>query len=388
MVLASSFGTQVMAVAVAWEVYDITRNPLDLGLIGLVQFVPVLSLVLVTGIAADRFSRRRILQICLTVVFLCATSLLLFSISGSTNVLWVFATLFVLGIARAFLAPAESSLAPNLVQPVAIGNAVALTSSAWQTSNIVGPVVAGLLYGISPGIAYGTAVALELVALISISMVPKPAQRGAYQAVSMETILAGFRFIFKQKVVFGAISLDLFAVLLGGAVALLPVYARDILHAGPEGLGLLRAAPGIGAILIAVLMSRFPIQNHAGKVLLIFVGLFGLSTLIFGFSNSLWIAVPALFFVGAFDMVSVIIRETIMQLWTPDEVRGRVNAVNSVFIGASNELGEFRAGFMAFLIGAVGAVTIGGAMTMLVAASWAKIFPQLRDVKTLDRPHH
>lgn len=388
MVLTSSFGTQIMAVAVAWEVYDITRNPLDLGLIGLVQFVPVLSLVLVTGIAADRFSRRRILQICLSVVFLCALSLFAFSLSGSTNILWVFGTLFILGVARAFLAPAESSLAPNLVPPAAINNAVATTSSAWQSSNIIGPVMAGLLYGIAPGAAYGTAVVLELIALVSISMVAKPAQRTDKQAVSVETILAGFRFIFQQKVVLGAISLDLFAVLFGGAVALLPVYARDILDAGPAGLGLLRGAPGVGAIVVAVLMSRFPIKDHAGKVLLVFVGLFGLSTLAFGFSNSLWIAVPALFFVGAFDMVSVIIRETIMQLWTPDEVRGRVNAVNSVFIGASNELGEFRAGSMAALIGAVGAVTIGGAMTMLVAGTWARIFPKLRDIRTLDRPGH
>jgi MFS family permease len=216
-------------------------------------------------------------------------------------------------------------------------------------------------------------------------MIPRPARRESHQAASLNTMLAGFRYIFANKVVLGAISLDMFAVLMGGAVALLPVYAKDILHAGPQELGLLRAAPGIGAIIMALVLTRFPIRDHAGKLLFLFVGLFGAFTLLFGLSTTVWISIPALALVGASDMVSVTIRETIMQLWTPEEVRGRVNAVNSVFIGASNELGEFRAGTVAHFIGPVGAVALGGAGAIAVAVIWSRIFPALRDQRSLDK---
>jgi len=383
--VANSFAGQILAVAVAWQVYDITRNPLHLGLIGLAQFLPALLLVLVTGMVSDRFNRRVIISICLVAELGCAAAFLWFALTGIEVVWPIFAVLVVLGLSRSFMRPAEASLAPNLVPPEALSNAVALSSSAWQLATVVGPMMGGLLYGISAGAAYGTAFAMVLVAFTLVIFIPKPAQKRSEQAKALDEMLAGFRYIWRQKIVFGAITLDLFAVLLGGAVALLPVYARDILDTGPWGLGLLRAAPGVGGILVAIAMTRIPIRDHAGRILLIFVALFGLFTTIFGLSTSVWVAVPALLLVGATDMVSVVIRETMMQLWTPDDVRGRVNAINTVFIGASNELGDFRAGIMAFWMGTVAAVTIGGAATMGVAATWAYIFPQMRDVRTLDK---
>lgn len=383
--MLNSFASQILAVAVAWMVYDLTRNPLYLGLIGLVQFLPALLLVLVTGLAADRFSRRIIMSVCLGVQMACAASMLWFVLSGFEDIWPIFAILGVMGVARAFLGPAENSLAPNLVPPVALPNAVATTASAWQLAGIVGPMMGGLLYGVSAAFAFGTAAFMVTMGFILVLIIPRPAQSREAQAKGLKQILAGFHYVWQQKVVLGAISLDLFAVLMGGAVALLPVYARDILETGPWGLGLLRAAPGVGAILMALALTRFPVRDHAGKVLLICVALFGASTVVFGFSTSVWVAVPALFLVGASDMISVVIRETLMQLWTPDELRGRVNAVNTVFIGASNEMGEFRAGVMAFWVGTVTAVTVGGAATMAVSGAWAFLFPQLRDARKLDK---
>ena len=232
---------------------------------------------------------------------------------------------------------------------------------------------------------FGAIIGLGVAGSVAVLLIPRPAQRESHQATSLETIFGGFRYIFSNKVVLGAISLDMFAVLMGGAVALLPVYTKDILHAGPQELGLLRAAPGIGAIAMALWLTRFPIRDHAGKLLFLFVGLFGLFTAVFGFSTTVWISIPALALVGASDMVSVTIRETIMQLWTPEEVRGRVNAVNSVFIGASNELGEFRAGTVAHFIGPVAAVGLGGIGAMGIAIIWSRIFPGLREQRSLDR---
>lgn len=384
-IMANSFASQILSVALAWQIYDLTRNPLYLGLIGLVQFVPALMLVLVTGLAADRFSRRIIMSVCLGVQMACVSTILYFTVTGVSEVWPVFAVLAVMGVARAFLGPAENSLAPNLVPAIALPNAVATTASAWQLSNIVGPMLGGLLYGFGATVAFGTSVGMVTIGFILVLFIPRPAQSREAQAKGLKQILAGFNYVWNQKVVLGAISLDLFAVLMGGAVALLPVYARDILDTGPWGLGLLRSAPGVGAILMALALHRFPVRDHAGRVLLICVSLFGASTILFGFSTSVWIAVPALFLVGATDMISVVIRETLMQLWTPDELRGRVNAVNTVFIGASNELGEFRAGVMAFWVGAVAAVTIGGAATIGVAATWSFVFPQLRNARKLDK---
>ena len=384
--LAASFAAQIMSVSVGWQVYDITRNPFFLGLVGLAQFLPALLLVLVTGLAADKFPRRRIMQISLAIEVGCATVLLFFaSITGHHEIWPIYLVLVTLGTARAFIGPAGASLAPNLVPAPALANAVAMNATAWQLAGIIGPVAGGLLYGISPWVAYGSAGTLAAIALISISQVKAPAQKPHQQETSIGTLLAGFRYIWREKVVLGAISLDLFAVLMGGAVALMPVFARDILETGPWGLGLLRAAPGIGAIGTALFLARFPVRDNAGITLFVFVAGFGFFTMLFGLSSSIWFSVPLLALIGACDMVSVSIRETIMQLWTPDSVRGRVNAVNSVFIGASNELGEFRAGMMATVIGAQAAVALGGAATVAVAGIWSQIFPGIRRQRSLDK---
>ena len=384
--MLTSFAAQIVAVSVGWQIYDITGQAVLLGLVGLSLFLPSLLLVLVTGLAADRLNRRLIMACCLAVEFCCAAFMLVFTGQPGHPVWPIFVMLVILGTSRAFLGPASSSLSPNLVPPEALSSAVTATATAWQFANILGPVAGGLLYGLGPSVAFGAAGTMALVGAISVLLIPRPMVRQSHQATSVETLLAGVRYIFRQKVVLGAISLDLFAVLLGGAYALMPIYAKDILHAGPFDLGLLRAAPGIGAIGTALLLVRFPVRSHAGRLLFFCVAGFGLFVAIFGLSTSIWLAVPALVLVGACDMVSVSIRETIMQLWTPDEVRGRVNAVNSVFIGASNELGEFRAGLVAAWLGAVVAVVGGGLATMAVAAIWSRLFPGLREQQSLDRP--
>ncbi|MBF0679221.1 MAG: MFS transporter [Devosia sp.] len=383
--LLVSFAVQIMSVSVAWQIYDVTGNVFLLGLVGLSLFLPALLLILVTGLTADRFNRRGIMAVCLTVELVCALGFLTF-VNAQEHEVWpIFGILVLLGTARAFWSPAAQSLAPNLVPPEALSNAITTNATAWQMAAILGPAAGGLLYGIAPSVAFGTSAVLLACAVVTVLMIPKPARVRDSQAKSLETIFGGFRYIRSNKVVLGAISLDMFAVLMGGAVALLPVYTKDILHAGPQELGLLRAAPGIGAIAMALFLTRFPIRDHAGKLLFLFVGLFGLFTAIFGLSTTVWVSIPALALVGASDMVSVTIRETIMQLWTPEEVRGRVNAVNSVFIGASNELGEFRAGTVAHFIGPVPAVVIGGFGAIAVAVIWSRIFPQLRDQRTLDK---
>jgi MFS family permease len=352
--------------------------------VGLVQFLPPLLLVLVTGLAADAFNRRYIIALCLAVEAGCAAALLVFTMS-SPSVVWpVFIILAVLGVARAFLNPAADALAPNLVPRQAIAHAISLNSMMWQLGTVAGPVAGGLLYGLSGEAAYGTALALVAAGagfVLAIGRVRQPAHA---TETSLDTLLAGFRFIKSERIVLGAISLDLFAVLLGGAVALLPVYARDILETGPWGLGLLRAAPGIGAILVALYLARFSIRDRAGIILFIFVAGFGLATTTFGLSTWVPLSIAALAVAGACDMVSVYVRETLLQLWTPDEVRGRVNAVNRVFVGASNELGEFRAGMVAAWLGAVTAVVMGGIGTVIVAGLWARIFPELRRARSLD----
>ena len=382
---SASFAANIISVSVGWQIYDITRNPLFLGYVGLAQFLPALLLVLVTGLAADTFPRRIIMAVCLGIETI-GGLILLASAFGHFDAIWpIYVALVLIGIARAFLVPASSSLAPNLVPPEALGNALTLNGTAWQAANIIGPAVGGLLYGISASAAYGTAIGLVLTAATLVLFIPRPPQMRRGEATSAETLLAGFRYIWGQKIVLGAISLDLFAVLLGGAVALLPVYARDILDVGPWGLGLLRSAPGIGAIGVAIVLQRFPVRDHAGVILFVCVALFGAFTTVFGLSTTVWLSIAALLLMGAFDMVSVVLRETMIQLWTPDEVRGRVSAVNAVFIGASNELGEFRAGLVAARWGTVFAVVVGGAGTMAVAGLWSVIFPGLRKQRHIDK---
>ncbi len=384
----SAFAMQVISVAVGWQIYDLTRDPFDLGLIGLVQFLPALILILVTGAAADRFGRRLIMGICEIVSLGSAIVLLYLTMRGLTSPLPVFAVLLVFGIARAFFAPASTSLAPNLVPQSDLANAIAWNSTSWQAATILGPVAGGLLYGLGDTVPYWCSLAFFTVATLLVFAIPKPPQERGVHNQSWETLSAGFRYIWREKIVLGAISLDMFAVLLGGAIALMPVFARDILELGPWGLGILRAAPGIGAIGMAIYLTANPISKNAGSAMFVAVALFGVATIVFGVSTIAWLSVTALIVMGAADMISVYVRQTLIQLWTPDKLRGRVSAVNMVFIGASNELGEFRAGGMAALIGAVPAVVIGGIGAVGVAGIWALLFPQLRRIQALNRVEH
>jgi MFS family permease len=381
-----AFATQIISVCVGWQMYDHTGSAIYLGLIGLVQFLPSLLLILLTGSVADRHNRRVISAICILVGTGCALLLLLLTLTGAFSPLPVFMILAVFGIERAFMTPAMQSLAPNLIPPEDLSNAVAWNSLTWDAAAILGPVAGGLLYGLNPSAAYSIAVGLFAVGTVLVYLIPKPPQRTSAQSKNWHEILAGFKFIWSEKVVLGAVSLDLFAVLLGGAVALMPIFARDILTLGPWGLGLLRAAPGFGAIAMALFLATYPLRHKAGLYMFVGVALFGVGTLIFGLSQTPWLSVLALALMGASDMISVYVRETLITLWTPDHVRGRVNAVNMVFVGASNELGEFRAGTMASIFGAVPAVVIGGIGTLAVAIVWAASFPQLRRIDTLDAP--
>ncbi|MBY3466311.1 MFS transporter [Rhizobium laguerreae] len=381
-----SFSQQIVSVAVGWQMYDQTGSAIYLGLIGLVQFLPSLLLMLVTGSVADRYNRRAIAALCSLVSALCTLALLAMTVMGTFTPLPVFAVLLIFGIERAFMSPAVQSLAPNLVPEQDLSNAIAWNSSSWQLAAITGPVLGGLLYGVSAPTAYTVAVVFSVLGAALLYMIPKPVQKTTGETKSWAMILGGFSFIRAEKVVLGAISLDLFAVLLGGATALMPIFARDILTLGPWGLGLLRAAPGLGAIVMAIFLAAYPLKHRAGIYMFIGVALFGVGTIIFGVSTNTEVSIAALALMGAADMVSVYVRESLIALWTPDHLRGRVNAVNMVFVGASNELGEFRAGTMAALFGAVPAVVIGGVGTLVVAAIWASSFPKLRRIDTLDAP--
>lgn len=382
--VAAGFAVQIISVSVSWQIYDLTRNPLYLGYVGLVQFLPAMALVLFTGLAADKFNRRMIMAACYGLEVACAAGLLWLTLAGSTAIAPIFAVLFVFGVARAFMNPAADALAPNLLPREAIPHGISLSSMQWQFTIIVGPVIGGLLYWFAPWAAYGSGVALMTLALMLVFAIGRVPQPNHAEETSLSMILAGFKFIRSEPVVLGAISLDLFAVLLGGAVALMPVYATDILHAGPLGLGILRAAPGIGAVVVAIYLAKYSIPPMAGVILFSCVAAFGVATVIFGISRWVPLSIAALILVGGFDMVSVYVRETLMQLWTKDEVRGRVNAVNRVFIGASNELGEFRAGVMAAWLGATSAVVLGGMGSVAIAAIWPRLFPKLRDIRTLE----
>jgi MFS family permease len=381
---AHGYAAQIMVVAVSWQVYDITNNPWDLGLIGLSQFLPALCLVLVTGLVADRFNRRLILSLCLVLEFIAAMGFVWFILTKQTNVNYVFGILAVLGLARAFFNPASDALAPNLLAREAIPHGISLNSMNWQITSITGPVVGGLLYGLGGHVAYSVAATLLVLALVCVIFIGQVQQTNHVEETTIGTMLAGFKFIKSEPIVLGAISLDLFAVLLGGATALMPVYARDILQVDEVGLGLLRSAPGVGAVVMALWLAKFGITNHAGKILFSCVAAFGVFTVVFGVSTWLPLSLFALVMMGALDMVSVYVRETLMQLWTPDEVRGRVNAVNRVFIGASNELGEFRAGSVAALLTAKTAVVMGGVGTVMVAGAWSWMFPGLREARKLE----
>ena len=382
--LCVTLAIQMQAVAIGWQIYDMTRRPLDLGLVGLAQFLPSLGLALVTGHVADRYDRRTVMALCIIVEALCAVLFLTFTLQDGTNTPFLFGVLVLFGTARAFEFPASVALMPNLVPPRLFTNAAAWSSSAWQVATIVGPAIGGLLYAIGPEAVYGCCILMFLLSVFLVSTIRIERREREQKAATWESVVAGISFIRGQPVVLGAVSLDLFAVLLGGATALLPVYARDILHVGPWGLGLLRSAPAVGALVMALLIARRPIQRHAGAILLGAVGVFGLSIVCFGLSHNLWLSLLALTILGASDMISVVIRRVLVLVKTPDEMRGRVSAVESVFIGASNELGEFESGVTAAWFGVVPAVVLGGLGTLAVVGLWVRIFPQLRRVDSLE----
>ncbi|WP_213271504.1 MFS transporter [Hyphomonas sp.] len=379
----TSFSVQVLSVAVGWQIYDATRDPALLGWIGLVQFLPALCLVVVTGNVADRLGRRLVMACAMLLMMACAGAILYLATTDQFAPVLVLSVLTLFGVARAFYGPASTSLAVNLVPREVFPNAVGWISSSWQLATIAGPVAGGLLYGLSPMAAYGTATTLFALGAALILTIPKPIQQVDKAPTTLSSLLGGFSYIWKEKIVLGAITLDLFAVLLGGAVALMPVYARDILDVGELGLGLLRAAPGVGAIIAIALITAFPIRDYAGWILLVSVGFFGLATAVFGASTLAWVSILALICVGGFDMISVYVREILVQIRTPDQLRGRVNAVNSIFVGASNELGETRAGFMAAALGPVFTVVAGGIAAVGVAGLSAFLFPKLRDARRL-----
>jgi MFS family permease len=384
------FCTEMQSVAVGWQVYEITKRPLDLGLTGLVQFLPGMCLFLVGGHSADRFDRRKLLTTCFAGYGLCSALLLLVTLRFEllhrpSTVLPIFAILVLVGVVRSFSMPASRALLPQLVPEEYFHSAVAWNSGVFQCATILGPALGGILYAVSrgPALVYGVALLSAATAVLTMLKIQVRSRPRPREPFTMQTVLAGFRYLWTHKLVLGSISLDLFAVLLGGAVALLPVYAKEILRTGPWGLGLLRSAPAIGAGFMALLMAYQPIRKRAGATMLWCVAGFGLFTIVFGLSRSLLLSLISLFFVGAADMVSVVVRGVLIQIETPEEMRGRVNAVDMIFIGASNELGEFESGLAAQWLGAVPAVVLGGVGTIVVTVLWAWMFPELRKADSL-----
>ncbi len=375
---------QMMAVAVGWQVYEISGNPLDLGLIGLAEFLPVPLLVLLAGHAADRFQRRRVIQISDGARALMALALLKITFDGATEV-WPFYLLaLAMGVTRAFGAPAGRAMLPDLVPVKDLANAVAWRSSGFQASFVVGPALGGLLYALLPVSVYGvSALLLAASVLLMFALKPRPVAAPA-ETPNWTSLVAGILLIRRKPLLLGAISLDLFAVLLGGVTALLPIFAKDILEVGVIGLGALRLAPAVGAIVMAVTLAHFPLQRGVGRTLYLSVAIFGLATIVFAVSTSFALSLAALAILGAADLVSVFVRSTVVPLATPDHMRGRVTAVEMVFIGASNELGMFESGFLAWLIGTVPAALLGGVGTLLVVLLWIRLFPDLYKVDRLD----
>ena len=397
-------GAEAQSVAVAWQVYEITHSPLDLGYTGLALFLPGLFCMLAAGHVADRFDRRRIILVCYVLQAFCTGALLWFALHGTGPAgpgghppIWpIYAVLVGIGLGRAFSGPASSALLPSLVSKGQFVNAITWGATIYQIANMAGPAVGGLLFTLQlhgqltrwngAGIVYAFTLLMLLCFLLLVSsMRAKPVVDAdiAKKGFSMKTVLAGLEYVYRTKLLLGSISLDLFAVLLGGAVALLPIFAQDVLHAGPRGLGLLRAMPSVGALAMSLLMTIRPIRQGAGRKMLLAVAVFGAATVIFGLSRSLIVSLVALTLVGASDMVSVVIRSSILQLATPPAMRGRVSAVNWLFIGASNEFGEFESGLTAHWFGAIRAVVLGGIGSLLVTATAAGLFPALRNANSL-----
>jgi MFS family permease len=393
--LSTTLAQTAMVVIIGYQVYDIARGTLhmslkdaafQLGLIGIAQFLPLALLTLVVGWVADRIDRRWIARAALALEASCATALGYLTATGLISLPRLFGIASLLGVARAFASPALSALAPNLVPKAILPNAIAMSSIAWQGGSVVGPAIGGYLYASGHYLPYAWSAGLFGLAFLSLMMVrpvPRPPMSAAPPWVQM---IDGLRYVRQNKVVLGAISLDLFAVLLGGATAMLPVYARDILHAGPEGLGHLRAAPALGAALTALFFAFRPLKTNVGVKMLFGVGVFGAATIVFGLSRWMPLSLLALAVLGSADMMSVYVRQSLMQLYTPDAMRGRVGAVSTLFVSGSNELGEAESGFLAALIGPVIAVVGGGIGAIAVTILWAKLFPQLKNARTFDPP--
>ena len=382
--VTEAFALQMAFVAIGWQVYSVRENPLDLGIVGLAEFLPLLLLALPAGHLADRVPRRNLLAVMMSLNVGVLAGLLVVTVAGAGTVWPFFLLAFVQGIGSAIGAPAGRALTPSLVPQEILVSALAQRSMVLGLSAVIAPAVGGILFAIQPELVYSISIGLALVALgcaLGLRSGRVPAAEGA---LGLDEVLAGVRLIRRTNVLLGAISLDLFAVLLGGAVALLPVFAKDILEVGPTGLGLLRAAPAVGALVGAAFIARYPIRRHAGPTLFVVVAGFGLCMVAFGLSRQLWLSMLALALGAGLDMVSVVLRQTILPLVTPDELRGRVNAVEMVFISGSNELGAFESGVAAALIGAVPAVVLGGIATVVVAGVWWKLFPSLARVDRLD----
>jgi MFS family permease len=383
--MTGAMANQMLMVAVSWQMYDLTGSALDLGLVGLIQFLPALVLTLPAGHLADRARRNRIISACL-VVQCTAAAILVFATHGtvvSRNL--IFALALALGVARAFQTPAQQAIVPLLVESRLLSLAITTSASGMQAAIICGPALGGMIYGFGPMWVYIACSALLLLAsmlMATVRAVHCPVKGG----LSRREIFAGVTFLRGNQVLLGALSLDLFAVLLGGATALLPIYARDILRSGPLALGLLRAAPAVGALMMSLALLRWPLQRHVGKRFLQAVGLFGLATVCFGLSRHMTLSLLALAVTGASDNLSVVVRQSLVQFEAPNEIRGRVSAVNSIFIGASNQLGEFESGATAALIGPVGSVVLGGIGTFALAVLWSRLFPSLRTREVLEGP--
>jgi MFS family permease len=376
--VSTDLAHQMITVGVGWQMYALTESALDLGLVGLAQFVPSVLLLLLAGHVADRHDRRRVLQMCAVAEALAALTLCAGSALGMLTPRAIFALVFLIGAARAFQIPTMQALLPSLVPPPLLARAIAANSTVSQAATVAGPALGGLVYIAGPAIVYGACAMLFVAAGVLIRRVqPRHAPFARPANNGWASMLDGIRFVRGRPIVLGAISLDLFAVLLGGATALLPIYARDLLHTGPWGLGLLRSATAIGALGMALWLAHHPLGARAGRKMLVAVAVFGVATIVFGVSRSFTLSLAALVVLGAADVVSVVVRQTLVQLQTPDHMRGRVSAVNALFFGTSNQLGEFESGVLAAWIGVVPAVVVGGLGTLVVVMLWMKLFPDL-----------
>jgi MFS family permease len=380
----SRFSGQIAAVAIGWQIYDLTGSAFDLGMIGLVQFLPTAVLVFAAGDAADRFPRKRVIQVSLLVEATTALFLAWGAYAGSLTVLQIFLAMAVLGTAGAFEGPATAALLPQVAPSGSLQRATAVSSGVGQIATITGPAIGGLAYAIAPALPYGLMVLFCLSGTLLMGWIRLAQPAEVRDAATPADLFAGVRFVRNNPAILGTISLDLFAVLLGGATALLPIYARDILQTGPLGLGILRAAPAVGALLMTAVLARYAIHRRVGMRMFQAVIVFGVATAVFAVSHWMWLSLVALAVLGAADTVSVVIRFSLVQLATPDDMRGRVGAVNFLFINASNQLGQFESGITAALFGAIPAALLGGLGTIAIALLWMKLFPTLRDVERLE----